>query len=204
MCVKTPRGQLAELREEQTRGDLEIRGQIMDAMLVCCGEVGYRRVAVERVYRRYGGYRSQFYRHFGGKAECFLAAYESEADALGAELLAFARADGDPRQRLQGALGRLAAYAQAEPAKAKAVFFEVHVAGAAALRKRREVIERLTRALDRACRKKDSCHSPPPITAEFMISAVDQALSSALLAGEPERFRESVPDLTVLILQAFA
>lgn len=197
--METPRSALAKLRAEQDRGDPEVRAAIMDSMLLCCGETGYRRVAVEQVYRRAGGYRSQFYRHFANKRECFEAAYAEEAERLCDELLSH-RGEADGLNRALAGLGR---YVSDEPARAKAIFVEVHVAGGGALAKRREILERLTRALDSACRHNGSSHLPPPMTAEFMICAVEQAVSSALIRGKPGEFAAAVPELVALISQAY-
>jgi AcrR family transcriptional regulator len=175
----------------------------MDAMLLCCGENGYQRVAVEHVYRRYGGYRSHFYKHFENKADCFVSAYETESERICQSLLALAAGDRDGGDGLRRVLESLAAFVSAEPVRARALFIEVHVAGDAALRKRWEVIERLSHALDSACRETKSRHSPPPSTAAFMISAIDQAVSSALLNDNAEGFAEAVPDLTALVRRAY-
>jgi AcrR family transcriptional regulator len=199
--VNTPRRELEKLRQEQLEGDPDTREEILDAMLVCCGERGYRRVSVERVCRRYGGYRSQFYRYFANKAECYLAAYELESGRLSEKLLA--PSESGCRDRLETALLGLADFAVKYPLKARGLFVEVHVAGGNALGRRWEVFERLSHALDSACRETGSRHSAPPTTAEFMISAVDQALSSALAAGRPEEFAEAVPELTALIHTAY-
>ena len=199
--VKTPRSELERLRHEQLNGDPETRADILDAMLVSCGELGYRRVSVERVCRRYGGYRSQFYTHFGSKAECYLAAYELESGRL-CEMLSTVGAD-TCLDRLEIALAGLADFASKHPLKARGLFVEVHVAGGDALGRRQEFFERLSHALDSACRETESRHSAPPITAEFMINAVDQALSSAVVSGRPDEFSAAVPDLAGLIHQAY-
>lgn len=197
--METPRSALARLRTEQDQGDPEVRTGLMDSMLLCCGETGYRRVAVDQVYRRAGGYRNQFYRYFANKGECFEAAYAEEADRLCDELLSH-RGEADGLSRALASLGR---YVSDKPARAKAMFVEVHVAGGGALAKRREVLKRLTRALESACRHDGSSHLPPPMTAEFMICAVEQSVSSALIRGRPGEFAAAVPDLVTLISHAY-
>ncbi len=177
--------------------------RIMEAMLACCGELGYRRVAVEQVCRRYGGYRSQFYRHFHSKSDCFLAAYDREANRLADRLVACADGEGPGEERLRAALEALGEFVSERSTVARALFVEVHVAGPEARDKRQEVFERLTRALDGACRETASRHSPPPIAGEFMISAIDQAVSSALLAGRPADFTEAIPELGHLVCLAY-
>lgn len=201
--ARPPRSDLARLREEQRRGNPEVRAAIMDAMLLCCGEIGYRRVTVEQVCRRYGGDRSQFYRYFENKADCFVAAFEAETQKLCERLLS----TGHPKTReedwLRSTLDRLAGFVEEQPARARALFLEVHVAGGDALVRRRDVVEQMAGALDEALRAADARCSPPSLTAEFMVCVIDQAVTRALVGGRPEAFAEDVTDLTGLICQTY-
>jgi AcrR family transcriptional regulator len=199
--VKTPYRELARLRQEQVKASPETRAEMLDAILACCGELGYGRVSVGRVHRRVGGYRSQFYRYFESKAECYLAAYETES----ARLCEMVQTAGGASciERLEAALGSLADFALRHPLKARGLVVEVHAAGGEALIRRQEVIARLSHALDSACREPGSRYPPPPMTAEFMIGAAEQALSSALISNRPEEFADAVPGLAWLIHQAY-
>ena len=199
--ASSPGAELEKLRRQRIEDELEVRDRILDAMLVVCGEVGYRRVRVEDVYRRYGGYRTQFYRHFRNKGDCFRAAYERESECL-SERLIYAKGGCD-RSGLQRSLQELADFVNEDPVRAKALFVEVHIADGVVRGKREEVFERLSHALDSACRENGSRHSAPPITGEFMINVVDQALSSALRRNQPEEFADAVPELAALIHRAY-
>lgn len=202
--VSTPRGELSKLRQVQAQMQSEsaTRGKIMDAVLEACGEIGYRRVTVETICRRYGGSRKHFYSHFASKADCFFAAYVREGESLAQRLLSSGEARNS--DRLREALERLAVFVTEQPLRARALFVEVHVAGGDVLDKRREVFERLSLALNKAGREIKSRHSAPPLAGEFMINVVDQAVSRALIAGEAEEFPRVVPELTTLICQAYS
>jgi AcrR family transcriptional regulator len=200
--ISTPRRELEKLREKQSLEDDASRAVIMDAMLEVCGEFGYRQVTVETVRRRYGGSRQNFYRHFGSKTDCFTAAYSRESERLIQALTSYEIKRLD-RKELEEALERLATFVTAEPHRGRALFVEVHVAGGDVLGKRREVIERLSLALDKAGRETGSRHSAPPLAGEFMINVVDQAVSSALVKGETEELSRVVPELADLICQAY-
>jgi AcrR family transcriptional regulator len=176
----------------------------MEAMLLCSGEVGFRQVSVEKVYKRYGGSRAHFYRHFRSKSDCFLAAYEWKANRLADRAIALLEGEGPVDRRVSRALESVAAFAAEQEALAKAVFVEVHMVGREGSLQRQVVIERLSRALDATCRGTTAQSSPPPLTAEFMINAIDQAVSSAILAARPGDFRDAVPELTLLIRRAYA
>lgn len=177
-----------------------VRAQIMAAMLEVCGERGYRAVAVREVIERYGGYRSQFYGHFASKADCYAAAYEAEAERLYGALAA---AEGSWRERLRRALEGLGRFACEHPALARGLLVEVQVARGRALEVHQEVFERLTRAIDGARREKGSRHSPPPVTAAFMVGAIEGSVTSALVRGEPESFAAAVPEMVEMIASTY-
>src|SRR5882672_9317117 len=90
--------------ESAQRGDDPVRAEIMEAMLVACGELGYRDVAIKDVLERYGGHRVQFWQRFASKEDCFALAYAAWADRLVAELLDAAVAAAGWRRGLQAAL----------------------------------------------------------------------------------------------------
>lgn len=200
----TPRGELARIRESQERQSAEAKQQIIEAMLTASGKLGYRNVAVRHVLEGYGGYRVQFYHHFAGKAECYAAAYEVEIERLCARLLDAAVAEGSWRPGLRAALAELGRFACERPDFARGLLVEVHVAGGPARAKREEVFERLSRAIDSARRETlESRHSPPPITAAFMVSAIEESVARALIEGEPERFAAATPELAHLVVMHF-
>ncbi len=200
----SPHHELARIGALQKEHSSEVRARIMEGMLVACGELGYRGVAVRDVLKHYGGYRLQFYGEFGSKAECYAAAYEAEAERLCGALLGAAAAEPSWRCGLRAALGELARFACERPLVARGLLVEVHVAGGAALAKREELFERLTRAIDSARRETGSRHSSsPPITAAFMINAVDAAMCAALEKGEPESFAAAVPELAQMVVAAY-
>jgi len=201
--LATPRRELGRLHESETRETARVHAQIMEAMLTVSGEIGYRNVAVRHVLDHYGGYRLQFYRHFEGKADCYAAAYADAVERLYAELIDAGASGESWGNGLRAALERLANFVTERPSFAKGLLIEVHVAGGPALAKREEVFERLSSALDRARRETKSRHSPPPVTAAFMIGAIEQSVAFALTRGEPEAFALAIPDLTEIATTAY-
>jgi AcrR family transcriptional regulator len=199
----TPRQELARMRAPAGRRSPEVREQIMAALLEACGELGYHKVPVRAILERYGGHRVQFYSEFANKAECYEAAYGAEAERLVAALLGAAAVEPDWRAGLAAALRELARYAAERPLVARGILIEVHVAGGPALAKRKELFERLTRAIDSARRETGSRHSPPPMTALFMVSAIEAAVCAALEAGELERFAAATGELAGMVAAAY-
>jgi AcrR family transcriptional regulator len=200
--TRGPRAELTRIRQDRLQQDFELRERAMKAMLTLSGEKGYRRVSVQDVIDRYGGYRSQFYRHFSSKADCYAAAYETGAERLCARILGAAKAAEDWTRRLRIALDELARFVVERPLVARGLLVEVRVAGGPALEKRNELSNRLARALD-TVRRDSSALVPPPITAPFLISAIEAAAISALTAKEPGRFADAVPELQEIATSAY-
>jgi AcrR family transcriptional regulator len=199
----SPLSELARIRAGREQQAGAIGGRIESAMLETCGERGYRSVSVQQVIERYGGNRVEFYRHYASKAACFEAAYEAEARRLGEAILDAGRAAPDWPSGLRMALDQLAAFLGEQPALARGLLIEVHVAGGTALTKRAQLAERLVAAIDSARREGEAKEDPPPLTARFMLGAVDSAAAGALARGEAAGFAAVVPELARLILGAY-
>lgn len=181
----------------------ELEEKIRGAMLLACGELGFHRVTVQDVLERHGGNPAQFYRHFASLDECYAAAYEAETGRLCAEILRAGAAGPTWRQGLRDALDALGSFVRERPLAARALLIDVHIAGGSAMDKRKEMLERLSRAIDSARRDTESRHSPPPLTALFMVSAIEASAVAALLSGEPQRFEEAVPELAEIVAAAY-
>ena len=185
----TPPRAPAPRRAEQRRAMLE-------AMLETSGELGYRKATVRRVLARSGGTAVQFYSQFRSRRDCFAAAYELELDRLCAELLEVGANKPSWSEGLAAAVAELFDYASARPLLARAIFEEVYVAGGAALLRYEEVLERLSGAIDSAYRKTSgSCHSPPPVTASFMVGGIEGLVRAKLAAGQAEQLPRALPEL---------
>jgi AcrR family transcriptional regulator len=183
--------------------DAETRQRIMDSMLHACGAQGYNEVSVQEVIAGYGGTYRQFKLHFAGKAECYAAAYEEGIEDLCARLLGACATQPDWRAGLHAALLELARFLEDDHERARGLLIEVFVAGGPALENREEVSERLTRAIDGARRETESRHSPPPITATFMLGAIESAVVSALFKRRPQAFAPAVPELVEMVARAY-
>lgn len=180
-----------------------IRGRILDAMLEACGEKGFRRVTVQDVIDRYGGYRMQFYQHFRSKADCYAAAYEAAMAGLASQILERSSGHTEWASRIRAGLEELARFVCDDPARARGLFVEVHLAGEGPLARRQELIDTFCRKIDCARQLRPSRHPPPPLTSLFMIGAVESAVTAALAAGEPARFAAAVPELARMIVVAY-
>jgi AcrR family transcriptional regulator len=199
----TPRGELTRIAESRERRAEEAHGRILEAMLVSCGESGYRRVAVQDAIDRCGGNRVQFYRHFASKADCFTVAHEVEIERLAARVLGAAEAAQAWPAGVRVGLEELAAFATESPLLARGLLVEILVAGGLPLGKRAEVLKRFEHALERARDEAGVRPPPPSLAAAFLVGAVESALIDALLTGEVETFASAVPELSHAIVSTY-
>lgn len=115
------------------------RRRLQEAMVELVAEHGYNAVAVTTLANRARVSKRDFYKHFAGKDECFLAAYEAVVNQSARGILAAAEGEAEWRERLR--LGSLAFAGQlaASPDAARLALVEVFAAGAVA-------VERMLRA----------------------------------------------------------
>src|SRR2546423_10680376 len=119
------------------------RGRMLAAMAEAVAEKGYVGTAVADVIERAGVSRETFYEHFSGKEDCFLAAYDTGAEALlevmGAALVG---SRAGPEKRLDRVLQAYFDALAAEPAFAHTFLIEVYAVGPRALERRAELQQR--------------------------------------------------------------
>jgi predicted lipid-binding transport protein (Tim44 family) len=66
-----------------------------------------------------------------------------------------------------------------------------------------EVCERLALAIDAGRAEESAGPAPPPVTAAFLIGAVEAAVADALLSGRPTAFADAVPELAHMIVSTY-
>jgi AcrR family transcriptional regulator len=167
----------------------------MEAMLVACGELGYREVSVKDVLARYGGHRIQFWQHFASKEDCFAVACTAWTDRLVAELLGAATAENGWRRGMRAALVAFFQFVDDRPQIARALLVDAEIAGGAALDKREEAIQLLGEAIDSARAQADPADRPPPLTGVFVAGGIATYASEQLAAGEEGASWQGLPEL---------
>jgi AcrR family transcriptional regulator len=180
-------------------GDRERARRLQRGMLVASGELGYSRVTVGEVVTRAETTTEEFERRFSGLQECFGRAYEMEAKILCDRILRAGAGQATWREGFRAALLELARYAEDNPILAKALLLEVHLAGGEAIVHRTEIFERLSYALDSARRETGSRHSPPPLTALFLVGAIEAIFVSHLARQKPGEILRVIPELERLV-----
>lgn len=179
------------------------RERLLEAMLAVSGELGYEQVAIRHVIERAKTSRATFYKHFDDREDCFVAAQRDAGEWLCRRLIGTAARQGSWREGLRAALAELLEFCANQPAIARALLVESHAAGPRAMDQRRELMERLSHALDSARREIPSRQAPPPVASSFIVGAIDSLVSAKLMEGDAEHAPEMLPGLLYFVVMQY-
>jgi AcrR family transcriptional regulator len=179
------------------------RERLLEAMLVVSGKRGYESIAVQDVIEAAQASRATFYKHFEDKQDCFAQAYGDAAGWLFRRLVGAAKRQPTWREGLRAGLAELLEFCANQTPLARALLVEVHAAGGAALVEHELLMERLSRAIDGARREISSRQAPPPVTAPFMVGAIETLVRAKLMSDEPETAPEMLPGLLHFVVMQF-
>lgn len=194
---------LETLRREELDRDRAIRRELELAAIEVSGEFGHRRLTVQRILKRCGVSRGRFYKSFSDKDDCYAEGYAVVIERLTKDVLRPGVGGPNWLTGFRGGLEELARFVESQPLLAKGLLAEVHVAGGPPMAKRKEVFERLSRAIDTARRENESRHSPPPITAAFILNAIEGAVIKTFVLGDPQAFAAVIPDLIYIAVAMY-
>jgi AcrR family transcriptional regulator len=170
------------------------RQMILEGMLEVVGTNGYEAASVRMVLDRTGIYRQAFYDNFADKDVCYLEAFDFGVAQLEALVIAAATGEEGWRGQLRAGLLALLEALDADPDLGRALFVEVHAAGAEGLQRRSKAMKRVTDFIDSARHASEGGESPPPIAAEGIVAGMHAVLHARLAAGEEGGFRELLPE----------
>lgn len=197
---RLPRGRHGLPREFVAQNQ---RDRVIAAITEALFENGYDKTTVSAIGKIARVSKSDFYKHFETKDECFLAAYDDSVERLRElVLLACAGRDGWP-QGVCAAIQALLAYLAAEPAHANLVLVE-------GLRGGRAVQERFQKAVrsfvpylrDGAPAAADGAQ-PPEATDEAIVGGIASLLGRRVQGGETEKLEEFFPDIAEFAISPY-
>jgi AcrR family transcriptional regulator len=198
-------GPLREVRSwEEALGNRRSDADVLEAMLLTAGELGYAKATVREVMSRARITEDRFHRHFGGKEACFARAYSDAAARLEQELFDTCAMAPSWKAGFEAALAELLRFVAEQPLLARALLIEVKVARGEAWARHQEVVKRLTAAIDSAREQPGARPGSSPMTAGFVVGAIEESLCIEIAAGRAAEAERLLPDLTRLaFLQLF-
>lgn len=179
------------------------RERLLEAVLLVSGERGYEQIAVQDVIERGEASRATFYKYFSDKEDCFVQAYTDASEWLYRRLISAAKRQPGWREGLRTSLAELLEFCANQPLLSRALFLEPHAAGGKALAQHDKLIERLAEAIDSARSEIDTRRAPPPVTASFMVGAIETLLRAKLMSDEPRRMPEMLPGLLHFVVMQY-
>jgi len=172
---------------------------VLEAMLLTVGAKGYEKATVAEVLERSGISRDRFQRRFGGKEACFARAYAMAADRVRADVLEAGRNAESWRAGFRAALGQLLETVAEQPLMMKALLVEVRAARGEAWAKHQQLIERFAGAVDSARLQPGARLTTTPLTAQFVVGAIEESLVAEIGAGRAATVERLLPDLAHLV-----
>lgn len=168
-------------------------------------EVGYQKTTVAMIGQRAAVSKSDFYKHFESKDECFIAAYDSAIERVRARVTTVCEetAGEDWAHRVRAAIDALLRQLSDDPTLASITLVE-------GLRAGREVYDRYQGALESFVGYlRDGAPSGPgggevpEATGEAVVGGIASLLGRRVLAGDAARLNELFPEILEFTLSAY-
>ena len=181
------------------------RDRLIAGLIEALYEVGYQRTTVSLIGQRAAVSKSDFYKHFGSKDDCFIAAYDAAVERIREQVVAACeRAEGEEwAWRVREAIAALLKLLTAEPALASIVLVEGLRAGRGVYDRYQAAVESFVGYLRKGAPPAPTGDEVPEATDEAVIGGIASLLGRRLLAGEAERLSELFPEILEFTLAAY-
>ena len=177
-----------------TRTGGDERDAIVDALIEVAAERGYGRTTIELVLERAGLDRPAFDRHFRGKYDCFLSAWqEVNEDCLATMMRAYESREEWP-DRLRAVAAQVIEGLSRDPSRAH-FGVEVLAAGDAARARRDMTMRVIASLIDAGRREMEDPEAVPHTTAEALAGSAYGQIYSRVVRGAADELPELLPQL---------
>jgi|SRR6187549_465282 len=195
-----PRGRHGLSREFVAQNQL---GRLLDSIAESLHEHGYDRTTVSVITAQARVSKSDFYRHFQNKDECFLAAYDHAVERLRGEVTDACAGEAAWAERVAAALEAMLAFLAREPARADLLFVEGLRAGPAVYARFQEAVQSFVPALREGAPVPERGEAPGDGVAEAVVGGTASLLSRWILAGESEELEARFPEIAEFALTPY-
>lgn len=180
--------------ETRERAASPERERIVEALIEIAAERGYAETTIELILDRAGLDRPAFDRHFRGKYDCFLSAWQEMNEGCMREMLEAFNSQEDWPDRLRAVACEIVDNLRNDPGRAS---FAVEVLSAGdAARARRDMTMRVIASLIDAGRNEmDDPESVPHTTAEALAGSAYGQVYAKVVRGEADELPALVPQL---------
>lgn len=181
------------------------RERLISGLIQVLYEAGYQKTTVSLIGQRAAVSKSDFYKHFESKDDCFIAAYDLAVEQIREQLLTACQEaeDEDWAQRVKHAIWALLQTFSAEPALASITLVEGLRAGRGVYDRYQAAIESFVKYLRDGAPTTPAGTEVPEATDEAVVGGIAALLGRRILAGEAERLEELFPEILEFILTAY-
>lgn len=168
-------------------------------------EVGYQKTTVSLIGQRAAVSKSDFYKHFESKDECFYAAYEAAVERVRERVGGACATAGDRPWaiRVREGIVALVMLFAADPALASITLVEGLRAGPGVYDRYQSAVDSFVPLLRDGAPTAPDGEAAPAATDEAVVGGIASLLGRRVLAGEAERLEELLPDVLEFVLSPY-
>jgi AcrR family transcriptional regulator len=168
-------------------------------------EVGYQKTTVSLIGQRAAVSKSDFYKHFESKDDCFFAAYEAAIEQIREQVTKgcakHPRDEWSPRVR--DGVASLLTFLAGNPALASLSLVEGLRAGRGVYDRYQRAVESFVPYLRDGAPDAPDGDAVPAATDEAVVGGIASLLGRRILAGEAERIDQLLPDVLEFALTPY-
>ena len=199
---RLPRGRHGLSPEYVARNQRE---RLIAGLIEVLYEVGYQKTTVSLIGRRASVSKSDFYKHFDSKDECFFAAYEIAIERIreGVGEACAKHREGQWALRVRDGLAALLNLLATDPALASLLLVEGLRAGRGAYDRYQVALESFVPDLRRGAPPAAGREPVPEAMDEAVVGGIASLLARRVLADEAERIDELLPEVLEFALTPY-
>lgn len=195
-----PRGRHGLSREFVAQNQLE---RLLDSIAESLHEHGYDKTTVSVITAHARVSKSDFYRHFQSKDECFVAAYEDAVERLRRTVVDACEAEDGWAAAVAAALQSLLRFLAREPARADLLFVEGLRAGPDVYVRFQNAVQSFVPRLSEGAPEPAAGGTPGKGVAEAVVGGIASLLSRWVLAGEAEELEGRFSEIAEFALTPY-
>ncbi len=180
--------------ETRERAASPERERIVEALIEIAAERGYAETTIELILERAGLDRPAFDRHFRGKYDCFLSAWQEMNEGCMREMLAAFNSEESWPDRLRAVACEIVENLRNAPSRASFAV-EVLAAGDAARARRDMTMRVIASLIDAGRNEMEDPESVPHTTAEALAGSAYGQVYAKVVRGDADELPELVPQL---------
>jgi AcrR family transcriptional regulator len=179
------------------------RERLLVAISETLDENGYDKTTVSSIGSQAHVSKSDFYRHFASKDECFLTAYDSAAERLRGEVIGACEARAGWAQRVCEGIEVALAWLAREPGCANLLLVEGLRAGPDVYDRFLAAVQSFVPLLRDGAPRGVAGGRPAEAADEAVVGGIASLLGRRVLAGETERLERFFPDIAEFALAPY-